>query len=495
MKIFINYRHEDEANITFAIANALMGEFGVGNIFFDKQAIKAGSQFTKEIDKALDTCRIFIPIIGKEWMNILNKRQTFEETDYVLNEIEHAMEKGIFILPILVDDTKMPAKKELPPKLGALSFINAINISSDPKHLPSDIKLLIAELKEIFSRLPKRSKCIGDSKKIILKKTAWILGSLISIIVIVILFKFYFGKDKFEQKSGVSDLEKRDMVQSEREINKLKEDQVTGIDQKDKIAQKQSEPKKEQRDLSQPKTEIKNFQEDEIADIDNVDNIDQKPTNTEKEQRVLPLSRTEINNLKDNQLADIDGNIYNTVRIGDQVWMAENLKVIHYNNGDPIPNKTDSLLWVNSQTGAYCSYDNLISNSEIYGHLYNWYAVDDKRGLCPAGWHVPSKEEFKILRDHLGGWEIAGGKLKETGFDHWLIPNVAADNSTGFTALPGGERTLYKFLNIKWRGFFWSSTTSGRTFTYLEIGFSNPELHIVNQSYPFDGFSVRCIKD
>ncbi len=137
MKIFINYRRDDEANIAFAIANALMTEYGVSNVFFDRQAIKAGSEFPQEIDNALENCLIFIPVIGREWLKIMSKRQTFEEDDYVLNEIEHALEKGVKVLPILVDDTSMPSKKDLPPKLSKLSIINAINISSDPKRLPS----------------------------------------------------------------------------------------------------------------------------------------------------------------------------------------------------------------------------------------------------------------------------------------------------------------------------------------------------------------------
>jgi len=133
MKIFINYRRDDEANIVYAIANALMREFGVEYVFFDKQAIRVGSDFPQEIDSALDNCRVFIAVIGRKWLDIMNKRRALDENDYVLNEIEHAMGKGVFILPVLVDDTPMPSEKDLPTTLKGLSFINAVNISSDPK--------------------------------------------------------------------------------------------------------------------------------------------------------------------------------------------------------------------------------------------------------------------------------------------------------------------------------------------------------------------------
>jgi uncharacterized protein (TIGR02145 family) len=122
-------------------------------------------------------------------------------------------------------------------------------------------------------------------------------------------------------------------------------------------------------------------------------------------------------------VTDIDGNVYQTVTIGAQVWMAENLKVTHYRNGDPIPNVTDTAAWEGLSTGAYCEYDNDINNVATYGRLYNWYAVDDSRGLAPEGWHVPSDDEWKQLEMYLGmsqseaddyGWRGTdeGGEVK-----------------------------------------------------------------------------------
>ncbi len=128
------------------------------------------------------------------------------------------------------------------------------------------------------------------------------------------------------------------------------------------------------------------------------DNIEQNTAEPEKEQPELVKSRMEINNLREDQVTDIDGNIYNTVIIGDQVWMAENLKVTHYRNGDPIEKVSDSLQWINLKTGAYCSYDNSDSNSETYGYLYNWFVISDKRSICPEGLAYTLSSRIGVLR-------------------------------------------------------------------------------------------------
>lgn len=137
-------------------------------------------------------------------------------------------------------------------------------------------------------------------------------------------------------------------------------------------------------------------------------------------------------------VTDYDGNVYQTVLIGDQCWMMENLKVTHYRNGDPIPHVTDGVTWGNLTSGAYCNYNNDEGNVATYGRLYNWYAVDDSRNIAPAGWHVPSDAEWQTLVDYLGGDAVAGGKMKEAGTTHWASPNTGATNESGFTALPGG---------------------------------------------------------
>jgi uncharacterized protein (TIGR02145 family) len=150
---------------------------------------------------------------------------------------------------------------------------------------------------------------------------------------------------------------------------------------------------------------------------------------------------------------------YATVTIGNQTWMQKNLNFCTYRNGDPIPEVTDLTEWANLTIGAWCYYENDTANDPVYGKLYNWYAVNDIRGLAPEGWHVPSDSESTVLIDYLGGLNIAGGKMKEEGTAYWENPNTAADNSSGFTGLPGGARSSTgEFTSIGKGGAFWSST-------------------------------------
>jgi uncharacterized protein (TIGR02145 family) len=114
-------------------------------------------------------------------------------------------------------------------------------------------------------------------------------------------------------------------------------------------------------------------------------------------------------------VTDYDGNVYNTVTIGTQTWMTEDLRVTHYRNGDLIPNVAETAAWNNLTTGAYCNYDNDKRNSATYGRLYNWYAVISGANLAPSGWHVPTDAEWTTLTTYLGGEGVAGGKLKESG--------------------------------------------------------------------------------
>jgi len=172
-------------------------------------------------------------------------------------------------------------------------------------------------------------------------------------------------------------------------------------------------------------------------------------------------------------VTDIDDNTYQTVKIGDQTWMAENLKVTHYRNGDPIPNVTDDTEWANITNGAYCAYDNDESNADVYGYLYNWFAVEDSRNIAPEGWHVPTNNEWETLVDYLGGYDVAGGKLKETGTTHWDSPNTGATNQVNFTGLPNGNRFYGdgKFHGLGGSGTFWSSTgyNSGNAWSWMLI--------------------------
>src|SRR3989339_386460 len=185
-----------------------------------------------------------------------------------------------------------------------------------------------------------------------------------------------------------------------------------------------------------------------------------------------------------------------TVSICDQVWMKKNLDVDHYRNGDPIPQVTDPTQWANLTTGAWCYYSNDPSNGVIYGKIYNWFAVNDSRGLAPQGWHVPSDAEWSTLATYLGGTSVAGGKLKETGTTHWNSPNTGATNETGFTGLPSGSRSYMNGLDyeIGQTGGWWSSTENipfayGRYLAYNSANINR------DQYYKNNGFPVRCVKD
>ncbi len=196
-------------------------------------------------------------------------------------------------------------------------------------------------------------------------------------------------------------------------------------------------------------------------------------------------------------VTDIDGNVYKTVKIGSQVWMAENLKVTRYRNGDPVPNVTSNEEWASLNTGAQCAYDNDAGNVSTYGRLYNWYAVNDSRNIAPEGWKVPTDEEWQQLVDYLGGDAVAGGKLKEVGTTHWNSPNTGATNESGFSGLPGGfHYTLIgSYHKIGDAAYFWSSSVSNYDNAW------HRSLHNVysniyrNDNHKRFGYSVRCVRD
>jgi OmpA-OmpF porin, OOP family len=192
-----------------------------------------------------------------------------------------------------------------------------------------------------------------------------------------------------------------------------------------------------------------------------------------------------------------DGITYKIVKIGEQIWMAENLKTTMYRNGDLIGTTSPATLNIGSESSPkyQWAYDGNESNVATYGRIYTGYAVLDNRNLCPAGWHVPSDTEWKTLTTFLGGENVAGGKLKETGTAHWLSPR-GVTNETGFTALPGGfGGNNGNFNNLGFGGYWWSATEDGATDAWsLNLDYSSVEIkrHTYDKSY---GFSVRCMKD
>ena len=193
---------------------------------------------------------------------------------------------------------------------------------------------------------------------------------------------------------------------------------------------------------------------------------------------------------------DLDGNIYKTVTIGTQTWMAENLRTTKYRDGTMIPVVTDNTAWWALTTGAYCSYNNTTNVDSIatFGRLYNWYAVNTGK-LCPTGWHVPSDSEWTSLTTYLGGATIAGDKLMEIGISHWGNNHTGATNETGFTALPGGCRYNNGFINMIGTGYWWSATDENTNDALTRNMYSNYSYVLKDSGTKGFGLSVRCIKD
>ena len=194
-------------------------------------------------------------------------------------------------------------------------------------------------------------------------------------------------------------------------------------------------------------------------------------------------------------LVDIDGNNYPVVKIGNQIWMKENLRVSRYRNGGLIPNVTDGTAWSNSTTGAWSYYNNDVSNNAIYGKLYNWYTTLGDT-LCPTGWGVPTDAEWTTLTTYLGGESVAGGKMKTTGTTYWYSQSAGTDNSSGFSVLPGGYRDNDgSFYYIRYGAFFWTASEDDNNYAwdrYLYFNNSNVFRGSNNESV---GASVRCLRD
>jgi uncharacterized protein (TIGR02145 family) len=206
-----------------------------------------------------------------------------------------------------------------------------------------------------------------------------------------------------------------------------------------------------------------------------------------------------------NTVKDMDGNVYKTVKIGNQTWMAENLRTTKYRNGDPIPLITDAGAWSNLGSGAY--HGPFFADKLEYGNFYNWFAVSDPRNIAPEGWHVATDAEFTELASFLGGNAIAGNKLKETGTTHWKDPNTGT-NESGFTALGNGivNATDGNIASA------WVLTTFTVWANTLAPGTSYPILYAIGNDMPNftkyvsnnilgasepkrHGCAVRCVKD
>ncbi|MGL2963245.1 fibrobacter succinogenes major paralogous domain-containing protein [Flavobacterium sp. RSB2_4_14] len=200
-------------------------------------------------------------------------------------------------------------------------------------------------------------------------------------------------------------------------------------------------------------------------------------------------------------VTDVDGNSYPTIIINSKQWMKKNLNVSKYRNGDVIPQVTDLTQWDNLTTGAWCYYANDTANGTVYGKLYNWYAVNDPRGLAPTGWHIPTDQEWTSLTTFLGGTSVAGSKMRDAGA-LWSPAAAVATNQSGFSALPGGYSyltTTYTpagepFKNIGEVAYWWSTTSSSTNTAYsVNISLTNSLTRSSIRSKA--AISVRCVKN
>jgi len=196
---------------------------------------------------------------------------------------------------------------------------------------------------------------------------------------------------------------------------------------------------------------------------------------------------------------DYDFNAYNLITIGDQGWLHENMKTVHYSNGDSIPEIKGNSNWYNTTEGARCDYNNDSVNAKKYGHLYNWHAAHDARNLCPEGFHVPTNDEYNALVNFLGGYLVAAGKMKEAGTTHWQSPNTGATNSSGFTALPGGSRIFNGDFggDMGTSASFWSSSIAPTSADGYAVEMDNQGPDIANnfEMEQQRGLSLRCIQN
>jgi uncharacterized protein (TIGR02145 family) len=198
-------------------------------------------------------------------------------------------------------------------------------------------------------------------------------------------------------------------------------------------------------------------------------------------------------------MTDQEGNVYKTIVIGTQEWMAENLNTSIYRNGDAIPTNLDNPSWQGTTSGAWAYFNNDASYACPYGKLYNWYTCVDARQLCPVGWHVPTDPEWTVLTNYLGGEDVAGGKMKTTGIETvtglWISPNAFATNSSGFSGAPGNSRYYdgeYYFFGF---AFWWSSSVGYDDYPWYRYLLYNDGFAGRLISNKQNGFSVRCLRD
>lgn len=201
-------------------------------------------------------------------------------------------------------------------------------------------------------------------------------------------------------------------------------------------------------------------------------------------------------------VTDIDGNTYQTVKIGNQSWMSTNLKTSKYRDGSSIITGLTEDQWASTTSGAYSIYNNSQASNDLYGKLYNWYAATDSRNVCPTDFHTPTIEDWNILAENLGGFPVAGGKMKEMGLTHWETPNNGATNSSGFTAIPHGTRTPNTNIGAVsfngqgkvggyWLTFNYNSTDGA----FSNLSYLDNSLGSISSNKKVTGWAIRCVRD
>jgi uncharacterized protein (TIGR02145 family) len=221
-----------------------------------------------------------------------------------------------------------------------------------------------------------------------------------------------------------------------------------------------------------------------------------KPKNAvvEKKETVKASAKAVVSKSDTKKVSDASA--FEEVQIGNQIWTVKNLNTDKYRNGDEIPQVKDIKKWSKLNTGAWCYYENNDEYGASFGKLYNWFAVNDPRGLAPDGYHVPTHEEWDTLLANLGGDLLAGGKLKEKGIKNWASPNTKATNQSKYSALPGGYRSTEDgFFDITEKATFWSNSEINEKFGRKRVINNSSGSVVMSISDKRQGSSVRCIKN
>ncbi|MEL7147579.1 MAG: FISUMP domain-containing protein [Bacteroidota bacterium] len=446
VKLFISYRRADTAASAGRLYDAIISRLPVDQVFKDVDSIPLGADFTKVLDAKIKESHIVLAIIGKQFTSIRDNDDNvriFQENDFVNLEISTALAQKKVVIPVLVDGAKMPELKDLPQNLHQLVFLNGIEL----RH--------------------------GSWKR----DTGKLFGELAKI-------------TKQRVQSQQDRIKRREAIHKNRRAYQRDRNKSTNAHKRHKqflFAGKAFY----KRLKYQSKTKLLwlallIF----FVSIPLVWFVFNSLTDSANSMSVKPALKAEPLAVDSN-----DGSNFAVVIIGDQVWMAENLAVTSFNDGERIPHITDAEDWELRRRPAYTWYNDDNDNKEYYGGLYNWYAVESGK-LCPTGWHVPDGDDWQELVDYAGGADRAGALLKEEGTIYWQVPNSGATDDYEFAALPGGAiGRRSDFQDEGYYGYWWSSQSDQEELAYaLQMSYNEAATRF-NLNFKYKGFSVRCIKN